>query len=366
MTTGTAPATVPAVGSVNFNNTGTFNVAALADATGGKGQTGAAATGTATAFAFAGGVLQRAANANFNNAGKFTVIASANAAGVTGASAVASAVGVSQSVVVKNATFTNSGTFNVAANAVAAAGTMMNATGTHATAGNHGFASATALGLEVYTPNGATETFDVTNSGTFTVQANAKAPGSAFAHAVGMNFSATATVPSTATVPVHNAMISGSIVNSGSINVIAKAAGPGTTATTVVHTSVGGATSKVVTTHPHSSAQATGISMTSGANTATISNSGMIDVTAITNGGSAEAYGIRVVGNGEGIAPAAGDVLDDQQLGRHHCPLLDRWRDHLPSRRGDRRQRSSQPDDHQPHGCGLSSGSDLRQYRACQ
>ena len=59
---------------------------------------------------------------------------------------------------------------------------------------------------------------------------------------------------------------------------------------------------------PLSSAVATGIRVNSGINNLTISNSGSINVDAITaNGGNAEAYGIRLVANGD-VTPTADDV----------------------------------------------------------
>jgi len=79
-----------------------------------------------------------------------------------------------------------------------------------------------------------------------------------------------------------------------------------------------------MTTHPHSGATATGIRLNAGLigttttttsgtpvvhhNNTVITNSGAIDVTAITNGGPANAYGIRVTSNGV-ATPAAGQVL---------------------------------------------------------
>jgi hypothetical protein len=102
--------------------------------------------------------------------------------------------------------------------------------------------------------------------------------------------------------------VGGTIVNSGTLNVVASAAG-GVTATTVTNTTADGATTTVVTTHPASSANATGIAVAGGANNLTISNSGSINVDAITaNGGAASATGIRVAANGT-VVPAAGDVL---------------------------------------------------------
>ena len=58
-----------------------------------------------------------------------------------------------------------------------------------------------------------------------------------------------------------------------------------------------------------SSAQATGIRVTGGVNNMTITNSGSINVDAITaNGGEAAAYGIRVTSNGTST-PVAGDIV---------------------------------------------------------
>ena len=63
-------------------------------------------------------------------------------------------------------------------------------------------------------------------------------------------------------------------------------------------------------TPPGSSAPATGILVNSGVNNMTITNSGSINVDAITaNGGAAKAYGIRVASNGGATPLATDDVV---------------------------------------------------------
>ena len=82
------------------------------------------------------GVLQAASVDVFQNSGTFSVAASANASGVTSANASAVAIGVIQlGSGTAVASFNNSGTFNVSANAVATA--------------SSGAANATAVGLAV-------------------------------------------------------------------------------------------------------------------------------------------------------------------------------------------------------------------------
>jgi hypothetical protein len=225
----------------------------------------AAASSFASASANALGFVQNAngGTAQFTNGGTFSVVASASASGFTGIAG-AHAIGLKQAGD-ETTIFSNDGSFSVSATALATAFS--------------GAASATALGYGV---SGVAVTLDVTNDGDFTVAANATAPSTAFAHAVGMSFAAAGTT-------LQAALIDGTLVNSGNINVQAAASG-------TFFSSAATAT-------------ATGILMTSGINTATVTNTGSIAVDAITNGGPATARGIVAAGNGTGVAPGLTDVL---------------------------------------------------------
>ena len=144
---------------------------------------------------------------------------------------------------------------------------------------------------------------------------------------------ATTTVAGSPPAVVTNAEpVDGVINNSGTLNVVAHASGGVASATHthavyttsgagthVVYTTEGPGTAVAVTTTttttPLSSALATGIRVDGGVNNMTISNSGSINVDAITeNGGSATAYGIRVTANGA-VVPAADDVTTIENSG---------------------------------------------------
>ncbi|MFL6735440.1 MAG: autotransporter domain-containing protein [Sphingomonas sp.] len=322
------------IAAATLTNSGTVtadaHAAALANgAVSGTGSS-AVTVGQASAAAFARGARQsvsgETAAANVTNSGKLNVAASATATGISHAHANAEAVGVQQTISLAgttpatvNASFSNSGTINVAANAEATAAT--------------GTAAASAVGYETYR-NGFPGGFDVavSNDGAMNVTAEAAAPVNANATAVGIHIQAQSVIGYTPTASGGQVLdllaqpITGSITNSGSLTVLAKALGMGTTATTHTNTTSGGATTQVVTTHPHSAAHATGIRVNGGLlgtetitttangavnvnhHNATIANSGTIDVTAITGkGGAADAYGIRVTSNG--VSTPAGEVL---------------------------------------------------------
>ncbi len=379
-----------------MTNAGTINVVANATAVGAGAVVGTGTTahnaGTATARASAYGIGQymNAATgiSNLTNSGTLDVQANAVANGLVSANAEANGTGAWQVAEAGSPqlNFTNSGTINVDMHAVAggvATGTATNAAISKPT----GTAEASAFGYVAAGYAGQAVNLTAVNSGKITVTAAATGPDFANANAVGIevNNAPTLTTVGTGTT-AHTVTVShpvaGSITNSGTIAVLAKANGLGTTATTVVHTATGGATSKVVTTHPHSSAHATGIRVNGGVNAVsyttstttaggkvtphthttnlTINNSGSIDVTAITNGGAAQAYGIRVTSNGT-ATPAAGALLTINNSGDITARLFDRWRNDLPPRRSDRCQRSSQPERDQPS-CRQHHG----QYRACE
>jgi uncharacterized protein with beta-barrel porin domain len=261
-------------------------------------------------------------SASMVNSGTLNVAAHATANGGSSANATATAVGAWQNVDPLPMNFTNSGTMNVSAVAKASAAT--------------GNALASAIGYTGSAHGGGTETATIVNSGTMNVAATASAPGHATAFAEGLVvhnahtttsfLTPTAGGGSTLVVNHNGQPLVANITNSGTLTVLAKANGMGTTSTTVTNTTAGGATTQVVTTHPHSSALATGIRVDAGLlgvtttttpaggtpvvhhNNTTITNSGTIDVTAITNGGPAQAYGIRVTQDGA-ATPVAGQVL---------------------------------------------------------
>ncbi len=266
----------------------TVTAHAVADAVG-PTATGATATtgvGPASASAVALGFGQIGVGAttgaaSVTNSGTLNVAARATAHG-TSANAFASAIGVWQSVDPLPINFTNSGTLNVLASAKAT--------------GSAGAATATAKGYYGSAFGGGTETATVVNSGAMHVTAHAVAPGTAIAHAVGISVvNAPVTTVAGTVVNVNAQPMNGSITNSGTLNVLAMAAGG------PLPVGTGAATT------PGSSAVATGINVFSGVNNMTISNSGTIMVTAVTNGGNAEAEGIYVQSNGT-ATPGALDV----------------------------------------------------------
>jgi len=171
-------------------------------------------------------------------------------------------------------------------------------------------------------------TVGITNEagGVINVTANATAPGAATAVAHGIVVSneattTTAMVPTeagSALVTTTNAHpLAGTINNSGTLNVVAHAAGgvASATFTTLTGTGESVTTTTVTTTTPLSSAVATGIRTNSGVNNLLISNSGAINVDAITeNGGAATAYGIGVTSNGV-ATPGVDDVTTIENSG---------------------------------------------------
>ena len=238
-------------------NSGTIEVAVAAQ--------GVAHSGIASDIAIAGGLEQSpfaisaSATANFDNSGKLSIEAEAKATGAEIGFAGAYAIGVRQDPLfgTEKASLDNQGSILVAAQATA-----------HATGA--AYAEGKATGVLVDAGNVVA---DVDNSGSITVAATVLADGArgsalAFAGGISMFAAYHATAASAG-------LISGSIVNSGNIDVSAKvdAANGGTVAAT-----------------------ATGIYLSSTRDNATISNSGTIDVEAVTgHGGPANAYGVHVV-----------------------------------------------------------------------
>ena len=268
-----ASAGAAATGLVSFDNTGSFAVTAVGNATAADNVFDTVtdpAAAAATAFAAAVGVTQNAigGNAQVFNSGTLEVAASAHAAGVTLADAVADAVGVRQAADGVGM-FQNSGEFAVTASALAAA-----------TAGT---ATASAVGYFGSAIGAGSATFDVVNGGNMAVDALAESPGIANALATGIGISATGT-------------LAGTVSNSGNLSVVASALG-GPVATPTLATA----------TTPGSFASALGISLNSGLNTMVVTNSGAINVDAITGGGVANATGVLVTATGLGVP--AGDLF---------------------------------------------------------
>jgi hypothetical protein len=251
-------------------NSGSMTVAAIAH--------GTAHSGAASNIAIAGGIEQDprsvgSATASFVNSGKFTIAAEATASGGTIGFAGAYAAGVHQDPLfgTLNASLDNSGEIVIDAFASAIA-----------TGAAYGSAKATGLYVDA-----ADVVADVDNSGSLTVAASAVASGtsgSAYAFAGGISMFAAnhgTSAPAGA--------ISGSIVNSGEINVSAKvdAANSGTVGAT-----------------------ATGIYFSSTRNNAVVENSGTIAVQAVTaHDGPATAYGIRAVTGFSGDTATADDLF---------------------------------------------------------
>jgi hypothetical protein len=282
--------------SASLDNSGTLTVAANAQ--------GVALLGAAKAQASVGAVSQSASGsspiARIANGGKINVVAVAQATGQSAASAFAAADGARQTLDSGTASLSNAGILAVQATASAAAkngpanatavvhglqssgskaaldnsGTL-SATGKAETvSGMDGFASAVADGYEARNSSGAL-TLDLSNSGTVLVGATAASRDGAFAHAVGAGIFATQATAS-ATTPVA---VLGKIDNKGSIKVAANVAG-GTSARIV-----GTGASARPAIAANSKAQATALFIEAGANRATLSNSGLIAVDAITANG---------------------------------------------------------------------------------
>jgi len=268
-----------------LDNSGNIAISAVAVANG---------SSAGNADAVANGILQQAfgstAVASIVNSGTVDVLASASAVGSL-ASANASALGAQQSASLD--AFSNTGTYSVTANAVASGSTAL--------------AHANATGLR---QSGTNVSFADVNGGEFDVSANASG-GTADAHAVGISVAAAGTA-------LQAAAAAGSISNSGTINVVANAAGATSTRVT------GAGTSATTVVAAHSNATATGIAVSGAAVDTTITNTGSINVDAITAngdavtdplspGGTATAYGIRVTG-AAGVAPTT-EVLTINNAG---------------------------------------------------
>jgi hypothetical protein len=197
------------------------------------------------------------------NSGTIEVTGGVSATAETGAAIASVAVeGVQQSVLglLAQASFSNGGEFLVGAGADASADTAATA-------------EAMAIG---YSVSGTGFEVDFANTGDFTVIAQAAADGAsgfASAHAVGLSATASG-----------DGFLNGSIENSGNLVVNAKA-------------EVAGDASAY--------AQATGLSIGAGSSDLAISNSGLLSVSAATDGGTSEATAIRILDTGAASDPSA-------------------------------------------------------------
>ena len=284
-----------------LNNSGT--VLALADATAiANGiASGDVVAGTAFVNAKASGLVQtsyaRSGLQSLTNSGTVSVgahalasapaVATAHGAQSAGnAVAAAVATGASQynHASVSN-TFANSGKINVGASATAV--------------GAAGGARATAYGYVGF-HIARTEHATVQNSGVMNVSAVATAPGTASAVADGISLENAAPFFGPA-----NPM-SGSVTNDGTVNVLAKAFGATVTGYYTVPTADGSYT-WVSGQHAGSVASASGIAIRGGVNNMTVTNTGTLDVEAVTaSGGAANAYGVRITANGD-VTPTVHD-----------------------------------------------------------
>ncbi len=260
----------------------------------------AEADGTATAVGYVGAIVQSAAGieavlqlhatswggvtssvttelagfagANLTNSGSIEVGALAEAQAANGlADAKMEARGIVQNLLglgTPEASFANSGEVAVGVRA-------------EAVSGSEASAEALAAGYVVTGNNAA---IDVTNDGDFTVLAEASADGAnglASAHAIGLAAQATG-----------DGFVNGSIDNGGDLTVTANA-------------EVAGAGSAI--------AEATGIRVDASNSDLTLTNSGVISVSAVTNGGSADATAIKFAASGAGaVDPAAQVVITNQ------------------------------------------------------
>ena len=297
LATGAEDATASASGSVvlqqAFNtpsattlidNSGSITAVASAVASGG----GTGLTDTASAYAYLAGLGQNltgtaTSTATINNSGSVTLTALASAAGDEFANATATVTGIFQNMDgpgAKLVVVDNSGSFSAAATAIASAAS--------------GSAYAVAIGDDIDFDDNTGGEIAFDNSGDFLASAVASAPGTASAFAVAISAQANGTAP---------AVLTGTIDNSGSITAIASAAGG--TYTTVV----GVGTTATTLVGALSNATATGIYLELAGNTMTVTNSGSINVDAITAngdsvtdplspGGYATANGIVVTNNG--------------------------------------------------------------------
>lgn len=264
-----------ATGAANFTNAATMTFNAVAHA-------------SAATFASAGAVIGAIeldvdatdGVASFVNSGTFSAKATATAQAGSTAIATAFATGLHQTVHGGRAVVDNQGLFSVSARAAtqaADAGT--------ATAVAFGYVATGAEGLAV----------DASNDGTLDVSAVAEAHDEAFASAIGIHALLTSGTAS------DEARLSGTLTNSGTINVVARVSGGGFFSTAAP----GGGTSTVAL----SSAVASGILLQSGVNTLTVTNSGAINVDAIAeSGGRATATAIRVATTGR-LPGDANDVF---------------------------------------------------------
>lgn len=215
------------------------------------------------------------ASVEIQNAGEIDVTVAAAAEGGTRAEAAATALGLAQagSGGAIEGAFANAGEIDVIAMAEASA------------SGEGGVGSADAYATG-YSLAGADVSTNIANSGALNVGAAATAEGDesrAAAFAVGIDLSA-GLQPSETADTLDGGALSGTLGNSGNIDVAVSASAA------------------------DASASAVGIRMSSGSNALTLTNSGHIEVTAATNGGAGSAVAILAESQGSG-SDEAGDLL---------------------------------------------------------
>ena len=332
---------------LEISNTGSVNVSAKAAAIGTVGN------GSAVATDFGVGQFASAASAfeTLTNSGTIAVVASALASGNANTPATltaltfetiagAAATGAWQTIYsgAPSESFSNNGVIDVRATAVVEQQEIV--------AVPYGVdiwrAGAGAIGYDGYEASGQIMDADVSNSGTIRVGATAISPGTGIAGAVAQGI-----VSKMQAVRLHRRPqaggtniiayanpIFGTLTNSGTIDVAAMAAGGLT-----VHTTSGGHIFFALANEPR--AIATGISISGGINTMTVTNTGTIAVDAVVTDGpftepygteGAKAYGLRVIANGV-VEPDPKRRLHLHQRRRddHRPPILRRreaWTSH--------------------------------------
>lgn len=286
------------VGTASMENGGSFAVHTSASAT---------SAGFSDAEAFIGaavlqqGEMSGAAALSFTNDGSFAVGSDAHAVGAFGYAG-AEALGVNQQIIAlqgADATFGNAGTFSVAASA--------DATGTEGA-----FGSSFAVG---YLVEAEPLTMHVSNSGTFTVTSTAESDGFADAFAGGMGLFANIDPTQ---LPAEEGgggqgeggnggngghggedevddpwegwtnTLSGTVTNSGTIDVTATALGGDLGGMEMIDARV----PQVI--EANSYAEAIGLYFDSAVNGSLLTNTGTISATAITDGGISDATAILV------------------------------------------------------------------------
>ncbi|MDR7102337.1 hypothetical protein, partial [Croceicoccus sp. BE223] len=285
---------------VSLSNSGTMAFAADAMAEGDAAGASAGVIGVGQ-YAEAG---EGAASVSFYNGGDFSADAVATAMGgldnsEVGAYAYATGVDQEADGIDPSFTFANDGSFTVSASAAASFMTSETAVVTTTTSGGTsvvtttgtapGYANAEALGYSL-DAGGNNGMIDVSNTGDFTVTADVDGNGDAYALGMEIDGGFGSTVEGFQTAGV----LSGEIVNDGSLTVSATALGGDLT----VYTTGTGTAETVVSTTANNAATATGILIEAAVADVTLTNTGSIEVSATTDMGESSAYGIVVTDAG--------------------------------------------------------------------